>query len=165
METTLNQIRNHTLVMCACGCGSIAPLVRRNNAALGHIKGKQHDFVSGHNKRMLAGIDMLMKNVEKGAEQSCWNWIGRLNRKGYGDVQIRGVKHNAHRAFYIEMGNSIPNGYHLDHLCRNKACVNPMHMEPVTPQENVRRQHAARAQEKRLRELCAEVERREKVCK
>lgn len=142
MQTTLNKIREHQ--PCSCGCGQAAPLVKRTNARLGHVKGHPHKFVSGHNQRMKAGLSLLMKYVSKSDANGCWNWIGLVNRKGYGSVQVRGVKHNAHRAVYLEFGLQIPAGYHLDHICRNKLCVNPAHMEPVTLKENVRRQHEAR---------------------
>lgn len=140
MRTTLNKIREP--VLCKCGCGEAAPEIKRNNSQLGHMAGQHHDFVAGHNKRVVDSLGLLMARVEKTEE--CWIWVGRLNRKGYGNVQVKGVKRNAHRAVYLESGFVIPDGYHLDHLCRNKTCVNPAHMEPVTPQENVRRQHAAR---------------------
>lgn len=144
MQTTLNKIREPMLCACGCGCGQIAPYITRSNASRGHVKGQQHKCISGHNKRLLAGLELLMRRVNKSGSNDCWIWIGKRNRKGYGDVQVRGVKHNAHRAVYIESGYQIPEGFHLDHLCRDKLCVNPAHMEPVTLAENVKRQHEAR---------------------
>jgi hypothetical protein len=125
---------------------------------MGYVKGQHLRFISGHNAKTKAGLALLMDRVDHQGQDECWNWTGPVNRKGYGNVQVRGVKHNAHRAVYLESGHSIPDGYHLDHLCRNKLCVNPSHMEPVTPQENVKRQHEARrnAQEKRLRQMIAD---------
>jgi hypothetical protein len=137
--TTPNDIRE-----CACGCGQLAPTLTKNNSRLGHIKGQQLKFVSGHNSKANSSLDLLMLRVSVSSDNQCWNWSGPVNRKGYGHVQVRGVTYNAHRAFYIESGYEIPDGFHLDHLCRNKICVNPSRMEPVTLQENVRRQHQAR---------------------
>lgn len=150
--TTLNDIREPSF--CACGCGGLAPILTRNNASLGHVKGQPLKFISGHNSQMKSGISLLMVRVSAPSEIECWIWGGPINRKGYGNVQSRGIKRNAHRAIYLELGYEIPDGYHLDHLCRNKLCVNPSHMEPVTPQENVRRQHEA----KRLRQMIADGE-------
>lgn len=70
----------------------------------------------------------------------CWKWIGYRDRQGYGAGDFGGAKsRRAHRIAYEEVMGPIPNGMHLDHLCRNPWCVNPMHLEPVTPRENVMR--------------------------
>lgn len=129
---------------CACGCGKDAPLIERTNTAKGHVKGDHHKFISGHNTRLLSSLDHMMRAVQKSSNDGCWNWTGRLNKKGYGEIQMHGIKHLAHRAIYLAHGIAIPEGLHLDHLCRNKSCVNPAHLEPVTNAENTRRQHAAR---------------------
>lgn len=71
----------------------------------------------------------------------CWVFEGHL-REGYGTIHINGrgkAKENVHRVVYEALRGPIPAGCHLDHLCRNKACFNPDHLEPVTPRENIRR--------------------------
>lgn len=69
----------------------------------------------------------------------CWKWTGATSRNGYGMVAIHGVRYMAHRAFYLYFVADIPAGLDLDHLCRNRACVNPWHLEPVTRSVNLRR--------------------------
>jgi hypothetical protein len=71
----------------------------------------------------------------------CWLWIGSRNRDGYGRIGIGGDLSPAqvHRFVYEILVGRIPDGLELDHLCRNPCCVNPLHLEPVTHQENGRR--------------------------
>jgi hypothetical protein len=71
----------------------------------------------------------------------CWIWKLALNASGYGQGFPPGSKRpdTAHRFTYREYVGEIPNGLHLDHLCRVRDCCNPDHLEPVTPAENARR--------------------------
>lgn len=69
----------------------------------------------------------------------CWQWNGPRQTSGHGQISVGGRQTMVHRLVYEEFVGPIPDGFHVDHLCRNTACVNINHMEPVTPEENSRR--------------------------
>ena len=73
------------------------------------------------------------------ASGDCWQWIGNIQTGGYGQTYIDGKPRLAHRVVWETLVGKIPENLELDHLCRNSACVNPDHLEPVTHRENVRR--------------------------
>lgn len=72
-------------------------------------------------------------------ENGCWVWQRPLSNKGYGRIEIAGKTYTAHRVAYEFMVHEIPEGLTLDHLCRNKACINPYHLDPVPNAVNQRR--------------------------
>jgi hypothetical protein len=74
----------------------------------------------------------------------CWEWQGKVIYSGYGEAHYQNRQMQAHRAMWLASGRPIPNGLQLDHLCRNRRCCNPDHLEPVTCAENIRRGWAAR---------------------
>lgn len=69
----------------------------------------------------------------------CWRWTGYINKGGYGTLPNRDTSILAHRISYEYHVADIPDGLVLDHLCRNRWCVNPYHLEPVTQKVNTNR--------------------------
>lgn len=83
-------------------------------------------------------IETLHKGISV-TRTGCWQWSGALNRDGYGVLTVDRKPYRAHRFAYERLVGEIPDGLELDHLCRNRACVRPSHLEPVTPQVNTHR--------------------------
>ena len=86
-------------------------------------------------------------NIDKRSEDECWPWKISLNMKnGYGQCSLVGLRHLigsgdrrvglAHRVAYILSKGEIPIAYEIDHLCKNRRCCNPAHLEAVTKHEN-----------------------------
>jgi hypothetical protein len=67
----------------------------------------------------------------------CWNWTAYRGPGGYGRFSVDGPMRMAHRVSYTFFVGPVPGGKQIDHLCRNRGCVNPDHLEPVTNYENV----------------------------
>ena len=87
--------------------------------------------------------DRVRANSLVDPESDCWQWTGKTDREGYGTMWIvidgrRRVRF-AHRMSYAAMVGELEEGLVIDHLCENKSCVNPDHLEQVTPIENTRR--------------------------
>lgn len=69
----------------------------------------------------------------------CWNFLGHVSRSGYGQIGANGKTAYAHRVAYEAFTNQEWPGLDIDHLCRNRRCCNPLHLEAVTRQQNVLR--------------------------
>ena len=94
-------------------------------------------------------VERRLQNIEIDAETGCHVYLGDHHNTGYGRISVGGRQQMAHRVNYERERGPIPDGLVLDHLCRNRACINPDHLEAVTEQVNILRgvgpsaQHAA----------------------
>lgn len=130
--------------ICECGCGGTPKMGR---------------FLKGHYARSLdpiarsalgrmgraaqptpSTVERFWPRVRKSEE--CWEWTGPRNNHGYGTLRHNGRDALAHRVSYELNIGPIPDGLQLDHLCRNRGCVRPDHLEPVTNRENALRGEA-----------------------
>lgn len=84
-----------------------------------------------------AALARLRAHIREAGPSECWEWTGDRNHHGYGVLNVASGAVMAHRVSWEASHNQrIPDGLVIDHLCRNRGCVNPAHLEPVTTLEN-----------------------------
>jgi hypothetical protein len=71
------------------------------------------------------------------ASGTCWNWTGYVKENGYGYFNSDGHPVYPHRVMYETFVASIPDGWVVDHICNNRKCCNPDHLQAVTQNENM----------------------------
>jgi hypothetical protein len=124
--------------LCQCGCGERTPIAPCTNRRTGMKKGFPLRFVNNHRKRRDTPINFGI--VDMGYKTACWIYSGSLNDSGYAMMTFnKTYSKRVHRVVYEMVHGSIPEGLGLDHLCRNRACIRPDHLEPTTSRENTRR--------------------------
>jgi hypothetical protein len=131
-------VREQSTKLCECGCGEPAPLASQTMKSRGWVKGEPIRFIHGHHPRGKTRWfwgDHLYTVTDCGHPTPCWIWNGCHDHAGYGSSR-RG---KPHRVSWVLTNGPVPDGLELDHLCRQRSCCNPDHLEAVTHLENVRR--------------------------
>jgi hypothetical protein len=115
--------------LCECGCGEKTTISPCTSNWYGWVKGEPRRFVCGHQSRKPGPRYVIL-------DSGCWEWQHNFNKGGY---PLWPTGRQAHRVMWEETFGLIPEGMHLHHRCRNISCVNPAHMEVISPPDHARR--------------------------
>ena len=107
------------------------------------LRGGGFRVVSKYARKNRNITERLLSAMEIDQETSCWNWQLTITQKTP-KIRYMGKTQLAYRVSYEAFIENIPPGLTIDHLCENRRCINPFHLEPTTPQENTRRYHENR---------------------
>lgn len=123
--------------LCMCGCGEATPIARKSDRHNGQIIGQPVRYARGHQTRS-SPVEYIVN------WHGCWVWQRGVSPAGYGYARNQ----PAHRVVYEREHAPIPEGHHLHHRCvldgyGTTRCVNPEHLEPLTPGEHKRIHRAA----------------------
>lgn len=111
--------------LCRCGCG-----IRTSAKGVEFVRGHRLPLSPKNRVRRIVSVDLATH---------CWNSTKVPDGNGYVTLGFPDGKRMAHRVSYEAFVGPVPDGLVIDHLCRNRRCLNPDHMEPVTQGENARR--------------------------
>jgi len=125
---------NNEIGYCKCGCGEKTNISKINRKDRGWIKGKHINFIKNHAIKINISDNYKIDKIT-----NCWNWLGYIAKNGYAKIGSKFHTTLAHKYLYEIKYGKVAKNKELDHLCRNRKCVNPDHLEEVSRLENSRR--------------------------
>lgn len=137
---------------CAVG-GCVKTVQARGLCAMHYARALRAERGIAAPEKNRVGVDPLTKIIARCEIGLCWSWQRGQSSSGYGVVAYGGRNHYTHRAMWELLIGPIPAGMEIDHLCKNKLCCNPEHLEPVTPRVNKLRSGSPSGRHAR-REVC-----------
>lgn len=126
------------------GCDK--PIHSRQMCGMHVQRWKRHGDPLVHGARIVGDDDArFWSYIEKDPVTGCWVWTGHTSEHGYGVITVSRKQRYVHTWYYETHIGAIPEGLEPDHLCRNRLCANPDHLEVVTHRENILRGESPQA--------------------
>lgn len=126
---------------CHCTCGQKTPIAKRSRTSLGHVKGQPLPYVPGHTS-FHRGQRYAIE--ERGYATPCWIWRMCIQKNGYGYVRVNSKHRMAHVHAWERIHGPVPKKHHVHHMCEVPLCVNPDHLELLTPKQHYAKHHSNR---------------------
>lgn len=120
---------------CHCGCGQKTKLAKTTRTKWNTVKGKPMKYIHGHNAYYQTP---LYVEEDRGYDSPCWIWQRSFNTYGHGQITIQGKCFLAHRVFYEKRYGPVSTELDLHHMCEQPDCMNPDHLQPLTPAAHAR---------------------------
>lgn len=120
---------------CKCGCGERTRPAERTSTRAGWVKGEPMGYCPGHTSRRRLDIGP----EDRGYETPCHIWRKFKAKTGHALIKVNGKSTGAHVVYYERAYGPVPDGWHVHHKCEQGDCVNPDHLEALSPAEHKRR--------------------------
>lgn len=131
------------------------------SSSTGYCSGHQMQIRRGKKLSPLKTQETLQERIERKSirnDSGCLIWTGHIDTAGYPNVKWNNVNYLVHRAYYKIIIEDIKRHDTLDHLCRNKLCIEPSHLEPISRSENVKRMQISKYYEAEIKKLVDFIE-------
>jgi len=133
----------------------------KKSSSNGYCPGHEMQVRRGKELSPLKTQETLKDRIERKCfrnENGCLVWTGNVDTAGYPNVKWKNKNYLVHRAYYKIVVEDIQKHDTLDHLCRNKLCIEPKHLEPVSRSENVKRMQVSKYYETEISRLIDFIE-------
>lgn len=131
------------------------------SSSMGYCSGHQMQIRRGKELSPLKTQETLQERIERKSirnDSGCLVWTGHVDTAGYPNIKWKNINYLVHRIYYKILVENIERHDTLDHICRNKLCIEPTHLEPVSRSENIKRMQISKYYETEIKRLVDFIE-------